>query len=541
MFVPVRKIGDRGVITDTPAYDLPLNAFTYALNMRFRDQKAEKSGGWARDAFELPAGQFGRWFSTWLPSTVLTTAIATSTDSSGTQSSQLHTWNGSLFSTTNTVAWSADWHMETFAEFMIANNTVETPWVYPPNLTTFQPYAGFPAGWTCDTIRSYKNFLIVLGLEVSVSGDFQIGSYPNTVVWSDAAELNELPDNFNTSDPASLSSFNELPEDTKLVDCLPLGNANILYLQDAVYAMTLTGGSFIFSFRRLFSRGILNRNCAVAFDNFHFVVGQNTIYTHDGSRINRIATKSIETSFYKDVSDITSVKVAHDPDSKEIYIYYLSGEIPSDGYSEVPRNNRAMIWNYEHDTWTFEDLPAACVETAFLTESFQPWNTFVGVWNQFSGLRWSQLATSQTERTVSFLSTDYTIPSEPNGAYKLYDNSNYRDGQFFNSYLERISIDMDEVAESVNDWKQLARLFPQVSGAGEVYVQVGGANVPEGRVDWKFPPEKIVIGQDRKAETRIDTRYLSMRFGNWDVNTTAVEGQWSVSGWDLEIEKSYRR
>ena len=75
-----------------------------------------------------------------------------------------------------------------------------------------------------------------------------------------------------------------------LVDCLPLGDVNIIYKERSMYAMTYVGAPYIFRFQRLPGEsGMLARGCAVNTPLGHVVLTAGDVVLNNGSGVQSIA------------------------------------------------------------------------------------------------------------------------------------------------------------------------------------------------------------------------------------------------------------
>ena len=78
------------------------------------------------------------------------------------------------------------------------------------------------------------------------------------------------------------------------VDQLPLGDANILYKENAIYSMVLSGNDFIFNINRLpIPFGARGRNCVANTPLGHVVLTHGDVILHNGSTFKQIATGRI--------------------------------------------------------------------------------------------------------------------------------------------------------------------------------------------------------------------------------------------------------
>lgn len=512
--LPVRQLGLGGVNTDAPRYDLPPNIFTGAYNVVFRDGKAQKAPGWIDITFDAPLGADSYWFQGWENNDTLYTAFA--------QPTGIKVWNGtnllaaSIFeedgTTPKALSSSEDWQSDQFGGVCIMNNRLDEPlYSQTGGGTEFAVLPGWgaansPAG-SCKAVRSFKAFLIALGAS---NDDY-------TVFWSDESAPDSIPQSWDYADPSNLAGFNPLQaSDGELVDGLALGDAFIVYTESAAYAMRL-GGSGVFTFQRLFSWGLINRDCVVDFENQHFCIGNETIYVHDGYQVRRIADSRVENYFFDALKNFSKVYVTKDIENHEIIVYFAQGD------ASAP--NQLMIWNWLDNTWTFESLESQvnCIKPSQRVLQQYQWNQATFPWAQ-ANYTWDSLKREDPRRVMMMLADR-----------NWYERGSVfsRDGSDYYSYLERRGIDLDEMTGDATRAKYVRGLFPQIEGAGKLFFQVGGSFTPTDQPSWGDIVE-YDIATDYKVDTRVTGRYLAWRIGSW--TGTPAQNQWRLSAMDIDVE-----
>jgi hypothetical protein len=146
--------------------------------------------------------------------------------------------------------------------------------------------------------------------------------------------------------------------------------------------------------RRIFAFGLINQDAWVQFDNYHFVVGENAIYIHDGAVVQRPDDNFIEKQFFGELNNPDRVFVARDEFRHEIIVYYPTGD------SVYP--NRFLTYNWLEKTWSFMTVS---VEVRRMTYGVGPapsttWNELVRAWSQINET-WAELA--RTDRSTKML------------------------------------------------------------------------------------------------------------------------------------------
>lgn len=391
----------------------------------------------------------------------------------------------------------------------------------------------WPAGWSADMIRTYRNFLVAL----RVTKD---GYYDETrVQWSNASPNNSLPPDWDELDPASLAGGTSLAGDTgPILDAAALGQSLLIYTQKAVWVMAL-GGATVMTIRPALNMGLLSRGCVIPFDTFHFCVGNGSIFVHDGSSVKYPADDITNTDFYRDLADPNDVRLAHDEARRTVEIFYKSD-------ADLALPNRVLRWNYKNNTWTFNDYDAVgLVRAKFAPDSQRivAWNTIDVDLGDGSEVAWADLGVSWTNLGAQEgrLSFKLLVRSGDESVIMRREPVAFRDGQPFVSIAEREFIDFDEMEiggkrDGIESVKHINKVLPQVRGSGVLYFQFGTAMTPGGSTEWG-PIVPYDIETDRKVDFRASGRYFAWRV----YNDTANPVTFRLSGFDLDVSAAGSR
>lgn len=207
----------------------------------------------------------------------------------------------------------------------------------------------------CEVIRSFRTFLVGLNW-TNVSDRTNIE--PRLVKWSTEASFGSAPSTWNSLDATLDAAEYELADTPgDILEGLPLGDSFIIYKNDSIYVMNYVGTPYIFSFKLLSPTiGALCKNSVVDYEGGHFFMGNSNFYQCNGQTVTPLLTGKIRRAVFDeivagDLSDPTWQKsfVAADHVHKEILACYPTGS------STVV--NKAVIWNWEKNTFTFRDLP----------------------------------------------------------------------------------------------------------------------------------------------------------------------------------------
>ena len=536
--IPVRGVGDIGVVTDIRPASLPVAAYTRAKNVRF-DQGAVSRGPVFRTiqaslgftprlTYGIPTASGGGFANVVM---VSPTYQIKSYNNGSVTSKQ-----GSISTTSAT---SARFSGASLADITYLNRNDKIPVYMPSGGSAFADLTHWDANWRAESLRSYGDFLVALNMTESGT------SYNSRVRWSDLTLANSIPGSWDASDTTKSAGFNDLVEmKTPIVDGLTLGTNFIIYSQDQVWLMEYTGGSFVFNFRKLFSDvGIMNQNCVCEVEGKHFVFGDNDLYMHDTHTKQSIADEKIKQYVFSGLNFAKSDRcfVQHNPDLEEIYFCYASGDDMAE-YTNGDRCNRAAVFNYKNSTWSFMDLPNVNASTQATVDSTETYASVTTNYAQMGGSYFSQESSFDTH--VLFVGdADSTDGLTSDKLYGL-DLSDSNSSLSFpldleaNSptFIERVGIDLDEIA-SVTGYKVVTKVYPQVttSNANQDFNFTFGAADLQGSAPVYSDTVVFDGAVDHKIDSRSAGRYLSYKM------TVSDTKDFAFIGFDADVQTTGRR
>lgn len=504
-WVPIRNLGQFGMNEDRPPWDLQINEFSRANNVRFSEGAVMKTPEpiLVENLAESPV-----WAQIWIRQGIPTIAYASSDD--------LFVNTGSGFLNASRIASfgyssSDTWQSFVWGESVVFNNGGDVPQILEPTETNFADLPNWPATLRAKVVRGYRAFMVALG--VTENGLFD----PNVVAWSTEAAPGEVPATWDPSDTTALAGRNPLDFSAgELLDCKPLGDVNIIYGQQATYSMQFIGGNDVFAFRRVFEEGIIARDAVAAFDRFHLVVGPTQIYIHDGNSMRYPAHNRVQKTFYSELGDRDTVRCLTNPKTKEVWIYYRT--VDSD-FAE-----KALVYNYQDDTWTFIDTPnITCA--IFGPKQGEPFT-----WEdaQDSGVTWEEITERWSEAgAIDIYPVMYFFDASSN--QMLEADFLFTGDATQRFFVEKIGIDLDQaLGVPTKQWKYLKQIVPQIEGTGDIQITLGEHFSPTSPVNWQSP-QTFNIGTDYKLDTRIKARYLAFRV------ESNSPGFFQLTGWDFDI------
>lgn len=569
--LPVRNLGGAGVNTDANPYDLPQNAFSRADNVIFDEGRAQR------------APVFKNLFDPILEEVTYDNVLGSYDSNSGTFNSaagasiydsrfigsyetpsggktlficdklgKVRSYpNGVLDDVTpggtlvnNEEPWT---HAQIAGiSFLARKDMVPYVRTLSSDLTYKPMNAGEGAQWlatdTCAVIRSYLDYAIALNITkdnieyptmVKWSDSIGYGVPTETIVWDATATTNNAGENV----------LGEIK--SPLLDGLALGSQFIIYAEDQVWLMEFTGSELVFNFRRLFNTGgIINTNCVTEVEGKHFVFGQNDIYMHDGVGIKSIADGRVRRTIYESLDRNAARRffVSHDSQENLVYFNYVSKESRV-GFRNTLFCNRAALYNYRTDTWSFMDLPnvvggtdGEVVLTNYiyrnLSNSYNEYNTSYSAFTQATPkcLAYLSIVDDNNGLTESRI---FAVDLSTQGVISLPASEEaYRP-----AVLERIGVDLAEPNGGIRDYKILKSVAPQIEyfdSDNTVEFKFGASDLPTQPVIWhtsfSFNPET-----EYKIDTKAYGRYLA-----YQAEFPGLSG-FKFSGMDVDVAPISKR
>ena len=510
MIIPVRNVGQVGVVKDLPAYSLPINAWTDASGVAFRRGTVSRLSTVKNQATApiVPYAVITYGHGTWLvcgtakvytyrPSDATPWVDRTRTTGGDYTGNQWDEWVGT--------------HLATHC---IITNGVDVPQViasdYPA--TQLQDLPNWQTGVRAKVIRAFGNYLVACNIRKNGV------PYQRMVKWSNPAAPGSLPDSWDESVASNDAGETVLGGGSMwadpIEDCAMLSGNMAVYTRSQTWLMNMVGPPFIFSFEKRFSTvGVLGSGCIVPILDSHFVVGQDDIVVHNGRDVESKCDNRIRRYFYNQIPLgvrtnsygayplYTHVKAVALPWHREIWVMY-----PVD-----PENSlcHAIVWNWATDTWTYRELPG------FRIPAF---------WNMYGALA---PATAHS----------MLAPNPANSGIYDFGYSGFSSSyESIVSYVERVGLSPVLMADGTvqqNDRlrKLVTRVIPLIEAPyGSVFkVTVGSqAESLTESIVWQeeYP---FVVGNDKWVEPYVEGRYIGVRItseGNYDFD---------LHGYDLDV------
>ncbi|WP_212646386.1 hypothetical protein [Delftia sp. PE138] len=504
-------IGKVGIVKDVQPQEIPITAWSDGANIRFRDGGVERMKGELK-VFDTPTTipywlqpyyQGGKryWIHAGLSAVfaddgVLRTPITPSPAPSGAVDDR---WTGGVLN-----------------GVLIANNGKDVPWYWGgTGVLTVLP--GWPATMRAMSVRPFKNFLVALSVLKGAN------RFSQMVKWSDAAVPGAVPQSWDETDKTKLAGELDLAEEPSLlVDQLPLGDVNIIYKENSMYAMRATGGSDVFSFQRLPGAvGALARGCMAQTPMGHVVLTHGDVILHSGQGPQSIISGKMRAWLFRQIDSVNRSRafVVANPPFKEVWICF-----PELGKESC---TLACVWNWEENTWSIRSLRnVTCGAIGQLDPgTTNTWESQNYAWAD-AAQAWNEDPLSPAQERLLLGSTAPII-----NAVEITGTIN---GTAYTSVVERTGIALDG-PDKVKTVRGL-RFRAQGAQGTRIQVEIGGQMSVEDQVQWS-PAVTHTIGSNPygQIDSFANGRFIALRI-------TSLDNQpWRFQSydWDYAITGRY--
>jgi hypothetical protein len=534
----MRDLGSVGVVTDVDPYDLPTPAFSFAKNVRFEDGKIQRGPVFRKvaDTANLPKHLLSFQTQNNEPQTFFvddlgyvfeystltgeTDRSPTFTPASGDHQLSSCILNNVVYvNRSDRVMWYRD-RDDVGTDFSILTNDVTGT-------------VNWPSNGRARILRSMSGVLITANIQKGSS------VYPNMVKWSNFSTApGSPPADWDYTSPSSNAGENTLAEmDGAIIEALPTRDTMFLYSAKETWAMEFIGGLDMFRFARRFDKGIISDNCVVDEAGIQYVFGQNDLWMHDGTSVKSLASGKVRRFVFDTLrrDNASEFFVVSNPRLNEIIFCYVA----DDKYIKFPAIdgqgcNRAVIYNYTSDTFTFADLPyVTCATSAYLAKGDS--KTFASVTGTFD------IAGGSFTQLESLIRTNLTFGCNDGvgGSYSLRTFEAYREVE--TGFLldpdangaglaERTGYDLDEIGAELRGYKLVSSVYPQgrLDGPDQVLTFTFGLNDhPAHTVEW-MEPQTFTL-EYYKLDYNVAGRFLSMKFEQNDLKP------FTLSALDIDV------
>lgn len=373
-------------------------------------------------------------------------------------------------------------------------------------------------GFTFNVLRSHKNFLFALNLH---EGGID---FPDGFRWSHPADINGLPVTWDETNDAFLAGKAALGGDGgQIIDGRSLRDAFCIYSETAIDLLDYTADEFVWRRRRLSSTvGLLARNCIIEVKGTHLFLGDGDIVSNDGTEIKSIAHNRIRRELTNriDIDNYRRSYAVRNDALKEVWFC-----VPDSGDDHA---TIAYIYNWRDDSWAIKDLPQTPDDNGIVAfanygsqaEPIQNWDGFIDAETWDTQLNsWGSAQLTPLDDTI--------VGADPVNSTLIFLDPSSTPDDDFESRIERTDYPLvdDRTVTTIT------RVYPHMSGEGEVSIQFGSQDHPGSPVRWK-PAVIFNPAKDRKIDLRTTGELHAWRIDSIGKIT------WRMSGMTIEFERS---
>lgn len=505
-FTTVPAAGQFGFIPDSLPQELPVNAWSYVQNARFRDGYAEKFGG---SSAALTTPVITPYFITPYRSLnakfwVYAGATSVYCDDGATQTNLTP---GTPFTGTQDDRWTGG----AASGVMVINNGVDQPHYWAGNTgSDFAILTGWNSAWRAQSLRPFKNYLVALNITKSST------PYQSMVKWSAAANPGAIPASWDETDPTLDAGEQDLAETTDiLIDQIQLGDINVIYKEKSMYGMQFIGQPFIFRFYRLPGEvGMLARGCGVNTPKGHVVLTAGDLVIHNGQGPQSLVNARTRRWLFNNIDTTNFARsfLCTNPSTNEVFVCF-----PESGQTAC---TKALVWNWVDDTFGVRELPNATFGASgqILQSTTATWASDPGTWASDSTTWGNDGYGSSETRLLLSCSTPLIT---------LMDT-----GTQYNSVNPTVTLERTGMAfDSPDVIKTVKAVIPRIEAiAGTVLsIQVGGSMDAEVAPTWSTAAP-YTVGTSRKADCFATGRFLSLRI------SSSGSPAWRLKSFDLDMD-----
>lgn len=508
------SIRPRDVLEDVEASEVPPEFYTEARNVNFRNELAQRVEGY--DAIFAGPVAAPLHLRPVLTPTVAYWAYGCS-DKIGVTDGATHS------DITPTPAPNSidanDWTSSMLNGVPVLNPRLSQP-VYwdtaPSNPCVALP--GWPAGYLVDAMRSFKNYLIGMGVNDGSSYD------PNLVIWSDAAPAGQLPASWTPAANNDAGDVSLADTPGAVIDGAPLRDQFMLYKRGSTYSLDYIGGNFIFNRRKLFvTSGVLARNCITEVRGRHIVLADGDVIMHDGFQAESIVDRKWRRFLFDNIDGqyFYNAFVARNEAKSEVWfcVPFKGDQYPS----------KAVVWNYQENRFGLRELCTQTLAThaasGIVPAAAAPgasWDSSTGTWDSSTTI-WNQTNFNPAE--------DELVQANIDSTFYAIDLGSDAAGVPIDARLLRESLDFGEPDRV----KTVRAVWPRITGAknGSVSIRIGSQEKPFDPILWS-----AAVPFNTDADEKVDT-FTTGRFISVEVISSGG-APWRCSGFDFEYTRRGR-
>lgn len=510
--IPIFQGGQAGLNTDLPPHELPPEFFTAGQNVRFQDGEIIFSGGYE---LAYSGGSIVPYYVHFVPSVVGNFWVYLGLAKAYSVAGVTHTDITRTVGGDYTGAAADRWHGTILNGIPIFNNGKDVPQMLTPVLATtdLANLSNWPASTTAKILRAFKNYLVAL--DVTESGT----RYPYLVRWSTPADPGAVPSSWDYTLATNESGRTTLGvEGGALIDCLRLGDYNVIYHETAISLMQFIGGQFVWRFPMVVHEaGLL---CARAVGLIpkmkqHFLVSQDDVLIFNGQDVESVVDRKVRKWLFNNL-DVTNYQNSYTvTNGREREMWFC---FPSTG-STYP--NLALTWSWKDGTVGVRDLPGlAFINRGVVDDTTDStWDGDSGTWDSDTSL-WDEAASQVTRDLLG------CVPSAT--VFHKMDQSQSANGADITSYVERQGLALigrdrqGQPKVDIQRRKLVSEVWIRATGA-PFQVSVGKQERQGAAVEY-LETKTFDPATDRKIDCHVEGQLIAIKFSRTSQAETRIQG-----------------
>ena len=539
---PVRNLSKYGVISDADPFNLPPEAFSAGVNVRFKNgsilrapvfRTANNSLFDANPRFitnNTPIGGYDAIITGYLNGRVTQYTVATGEDDISI-AGYVNSDSENPFTSCH------------LANVFYINRGDRQPWalrVTDVALVDIDTVCDWPNNYTAKLFRSCGSAAVAFG--VTKAGT----DFPTMVKTSEFATNNTIP-NWDPTVAGTNATENILADmEGSITDAQNLGEQMVIYGLNETWMMTADGSTNVWSYHRLFNdAGSISANCSVEVDRKHYVFGLTDLWVHDGNSKKSICDQRTRDFVFAaaNISKSAQFFVGHNQHLKEIYFCFVSGDAYTGFLSSVHDGcNRAAVYNYADNNWTYYDLPYVRSGWRVNLNTLQTYATATASYATIGGTYLDQ--DDSIKKVFSFIGetvSSYSLTGSlycfdlqgPGSVMSLPIDTNATLGWT----LIREGIDLDEVGVDLKGYKIINSIYPQArleTEAEPLNFYVGAVDYANDNITWA-PVQTFDGSTNYKLDYNMPGRYLALKITHDDYHYV------NLTGFDIDLDVNGER
>lgn len=491
MDLEIGSINQGGVVLDIAPYDLSPQIFSYAENVEFGKQGVTPLLSPINLYLTLPLGK-----------TVLHAEPATVNGGIKIvvffcEDKIFILDRGNLLDVTPSgLGASRLWSVVQFNGYVVACNGVNYP--YYLDFYNYTAQLAVLPNWPTNVLPKLLGCLA--GCLFAFGNGSQYLFSDQFVLWSNIAEIGQLPSNYDYTDPTSRAGLLNLPDYEYFVSVESLGQSLVLYRSNSVYTVRFVGGGSVFSFTPTFSdKSLLSEKAVATKGRLHYCIDQGEFYVHDGLTTQEFDAKPVSDYFYKNVNldRLDLVQMFYDKVQDKLHLVY-----PSKTSSVCDFD---LFYNFSTQTWSIDRVPSCTyVAPIFLpnAEDNVTYDGLEGTYDEWEGTYELEYANLNRPALAYFGSEVYTL--EGATEYKV---------ALLRRNLVAYTVQDQSGAVTVKRNLQvlITELWPKLYD-GTVSFRIGFSDKPLSEISWS----DWQLADDFKLDFFESGRYLHVEIKNED-------------------------